>query len=232
MEVTSARRAAITAALVFALSVFGFTLYFWKSFGGAIPLEPQGYRLKVAFGTEATNLVAGAQVRISGVPVGRVVDTRANRRTVDTVIEIESDYAPVPSDARAIVRSKTLLGENFIELSPGSAEAPKVADEGRLPAGNVHQAQTIDKVLETFDEPTRTAFRRLADGLSAGLAGRGDELNSTLGNAAPVVADLDRLARGARVGGRRPERARARLGAGARGARAARGCFEGGDHLG
>ena len=40
----------------------------------------------------------------------------------------------MPSDARAILRQKTLLGETYVELTPGSADAEPVR-RGRLAAG-------------------------------------------------------------------------------------------------
>ena len=61
----------IAAMVVFALSCFGLLLFLWLAFGGSIPLKPQGYRITVSF-AEATQLSTEADVRISGVPVGRV----------------------------------------------------------------------------------------------------------------------------------------------------------------
>ena len=61
----------ILVMVLFALSCFGILLYLWLVFGGSTPLKPQGYRFKVNF-PEATQLAQEADVRISGVPVGRV----------------------------------------------------------------------------------------------------------------------------------------------------------------
>ena len=55
----------------FALSCFGLLLFLWLAFGGTIPLKPKGYRFTASF-TEATQLAQEADVRISGVPVGKV----------------------------------------------------------------------------------------------------------------------------------------------------------------
>ena len=49
----------------------GLLLFLWLAFGGPIPLKLQGYRFGVSF-AEATQLATEADVRISGVPVGRV----------------------------------------------------------------------------------------------------------------------------------------------------------------
>jgi phospholipid/cholesterol/gamma-HCH transport system substrate-binding protein len=187
-------RSQIALALVFALSVFGFTLYVWRSFGGSLPLAPKGYRFTVLFGPEATNLTPNAQVRISGVPVGHVVATRASGKTVAATVQIDDQFAPVPDDVRAIVRFKTLLGENFVELSPGSPGAPKLPDGATLPAKAVQRAQLVDEVLQSFDAPTRRAFKQLVRGVGDALDKRGGDLNDTIGNAAPTAEDLDQLA--------------------------------------
>ena len=66
----------------FALSCFGLLLYLWVAFGGGFPLKPEGYRFQIRFG-EATQLAQQADVRISGVPVGKVVKLAARPRADD-----------------------------------------------------------------------------------------------------------------------------------------------------
>src|SRR5690349_5235963 len=119
METRSPGRGQIALMAIFALSCFGLLLYLWSAFGGPVPFESKGYRFTARF-EEATQLSQQADVRISGVSVGKVVSTRAEGGRTATEIELEDEYAPLPSDSRAILRQKTLLGETFIELTPGS----------------------------------------------------------------------------------------------------------------
>jgi phospholipid/cholesterol/gamma-HCH transport system substrate-binding protein len=111
----------IFVMVLFALSCFGILLYLWLVFGGSTPLKPQGYRFDVNF-PEATQLAQEADVRISGVPVGRVKTKELDETDDSTTVEIELDeqYAPIPADTRAILRQKTLLGETYVELTQGS----------------------------------------------------------------------------------------------------------------
>ncbi len=104
----------------FALSCFGLLLFLWLAFGGAIPLKPKGYRFDVTFG-EATQLAVEADVRISGVPVGKVKTVEPNARTGRSLatIQLEERFAPISRDTKAILRQKTLLGETYVELTPG-----------------------------------------------------------------------------------------------------------------
>src|SRR3954467_8135336 len=115
--------------VLFALSCFGLLLFLWLSFGGSAPLKPKGYRVEVAF-PEATQLGDYADVRTAGVSVGKVrkkdlVD-HGNRTLV--TIELDRRFAPLHSDAKAILRQKTLLGETYVELTPGTKRSPVVPE--------------------------------------------------------------------------------------------------------
>ena len=190
MGVRAPRPVAILTAVLFALSVFGFTLFVWRSFGGTIPFAAKGYRFHVQFGTEAVQLTSGAEARVSGVRIGKVKSVTYTNQKIDAEIQIESRFAPMPSDARAIVRSKTLLGEAYIELTPGTKSAPKLEENGVLPLANVQAAQTLDEVLGTFDKQTRDDFKTLLDSLAVAFDGRAQDVNDTLGNLPGASADL------------------------------------------
>src|SRR3954454_11887241 len=99
----------------FTLSCFGLLLFLWLAFGGPIPLSPKGYRFSTSFG-EATQLAKEADVRISGVSVGKVKDitTQTNGRS-KAVIQLDGKYAPISKDTKAILRQKSLLGETYVE---------------------------------------------------------------------------------------------------------------------
>src|SRR6476620_9943381 len=129
----------------FALSCFGLLLFLWKAFGGPTPLTPKGYRVHVDF-PEATQLAQEADVRISGVPVGKVVALAQRGQRTDATLQLNSKYAPLPRDARAILRTKTLLGETYVELSPGSRGRPKIPEGGRLPDAQVQPTTELDEV--------------------------------------------------------------------------------------
>src|SRR3954447_19319313 len=119
----------ILAMVLFALTCFGLLLFLWLSFGGPVPLKPKGYRFHTSF-AEAGQLALQADVRISGVPVGTVERIEPDPRTgrADVTVELQPRYAPLPSDTRAILRQKTLLGETYVELTPGGADAPRVPE--------------------------------------------------------------------------------------------------------
>jgi phospholipid/cholesterol/gamma-HCH transport system substrate-binding protein len=172
----------ILVMVLFALSCFGLLLYLWVSFGGPTPLRPKGYRVQIAF-PQATQLGEQADVRMAGVTIGKVrekrLDPHANR-TIAT-IELQPRFAPLRRDARAILRQKTLLGETYVELTPGRRGAPAIPDGGRLPDARVVRSVTLDQVFQALDPATRRAFRGWQQDLARAVGGRGADLNAALG---------------------------------------------------
>jgi phospholipid/cholesterol/gamma-HCH transport system substrate-binding protein len=177
----------------FALSCFGLLLYLWVAFGGGFPLKPEGYRFHVRFG-EATQLAQQADVRISGVPVGKVVKLELGPgQTTEATIQMDERYAPIPRDSRAILRTKTLLGETFVELTPGRKQDGLLPEGGLLPDAQVSKTVELDEVFRSLDSRTRDAFGVWMQSLAQGIEGRGADLNAALGNLAPFAENTNTL---------------------------------------
>jgi phospholipid/cholesterol/gamma-HCH transport system substrate-binding protein len=178
----------------FALSCFGLLLFLWLAFGGPIPLKPKGYRFNVAF-REAGQLAQEADVRISGVSVGKVTEIKADKATgsSDATIQLDSRYAPIPKDTKAILRQKTLLGETYVELTPGSKSGGTVREGGRLPASSVSPTVELDEIFRAFDEKTRESFRIWMQQLALASQGRGRDISDAIGNFAPFEEDTTTL---------------------------------------
>lgn len=177
----------------FALSCFGLLLYLWTAFGGGFPLKPEGYRFHIRFG-EATQLAQQADVRISGVPVGKVVKLQLGRgKTTEATIELDERYAPIPRDSRAILRSKTLLGETFVELTPGRKAGGLLPEGGTLSDAQVSKTVELDEIFRSLDPRTRHSFQVWMQSLAEGIDGRGADLNAAFGNLVPFAEDTNTL---------------------------------------
>jgi len=173
----------ILTMVVFALSCFGLLLFLWLAFGGPVPLKPKGYRFDVAI-PEANQLAIEADVRSSGVPIGKVKAKRqppGGNQTLVTV-ELERKYAPLDREARVIMRTKTLLGERFLEVTQGRPGGPKVPEGGRLPDARVERTVELDEVLGILDAPTRKLFRTWQQDLGAAAKPSALALNDAFGS--------------------------------------------------
>jgi phospholipid/cholesterol/gamma-HCH transport system substrate-binding protein len=185
----------ILVAIGFALSCFALALFLWIAFGGPLPLKPEGYRFTVPF-KEATQLAVQSDVRISGVSVGKVKAINlGSDGLADATIEMDSQYAPIPDNTRAILRSKTLLGETYVELTPGSKSAPTLPEGATLPTAQVSQATQLDEIFRTFNARTRTAFKVWMQGAAAALNHRGPDLSAAIAELDPFAAQTNRVLR-------------------------------------
>jgi phospholipid/cholesterol/gamma-HCH transport system substrate-binding protein len=176
----------VLAMVLFTLSVFGLLLFLWIAFGGTTPLKPQGYRFKAAF-PEAALLVNEADVRMAGIRIGKVKskELAPGGRRVLATMELDNQFAPIPRDTRAILRQRSLLGETYVELSPGSPKSGELADGGTLPGTQVAETVEFEELFSAFDPETRRAFQEWLQ--EAGIAVGGDyaqDFNDSLGNLA------------------------------------------------
>jgi virulence factor Mce-like protein len=186
------------AAMVgFTLSVAALLMFLWVSFGGTLPLRPESYRFKAAF-PEASLLVKEADVRMAGVNIGKVKQKELGPGGRSTVVTMELDhrFAPIGKDAHAILRQKSLLGETYVEITPGEPGSPRLADDGTLANAQIDSSVELDEVFRVFDPQTRKAFQQWLH--EAGIVTSGTwarDFNDSLGNAAPFFTGGARLLR-------------------------------------
>jgi phospholipid/cholesterol/gamma-HCH transport system substrate-binding protein len=187
----------IAAMVGFTLSVAALLMFLWVSFGGTLPLRPEGYRFKAAF-PEASLLVKEADVRMAGVNIGKVKQKELGPGGRSTLVTMEIDhrFAPIGRDAKAILRQKSLLGETYVEITPGSPGVKKLADGGTLPSSQVDDSVQLDEVFRVFDPATRRAFQQWLH--EAGIVTSATfprDFSDSLGNAAPFFTGGARLLR-------------------------------------
>jgi phospholipid/cholesterol/gamma-HCH transport system substrate-binding protein len=179
----------------FALSCFGILLFLWITFGGPTPFKAKSYEVTIPF-DEAAQLAQQSDVRISGVNVGKVKSIERNPdKLAIATIEIDDKYAPIPRDTRAILRTKTLLAETYVELTPGNRDGPKLEDGGQLPAANVASSVQIDEIFRTFNPRTRAAFQEWMQQLAVAIDGRGQQLSTAFGELDTTFSEFDELFR-------------------------------------
>jgi virulence factor Mce-like protein len=179
--------------ILFVLSCFALLMFLWESFGGPLPLKPKGYRFTVAF-QRSFSLAEQSDVRISGVEVGHVVSVKLNNegRTQATV-ELNGRYAPIRANMHAILRTKTILGETYIQLIPEGNDARHLVDGGRLPNTQIEPSVTLDDILSAFDPKTRADFQLWQKDVAEGINNRGEAINASFAQLEPFVEHANRL---------------------------------------
>jgi ABC-type transporter Mla subunit MlaD len=185
--------AVITA---FALSCFGILLFLWVTFGGSTPFKAKSYQIKVPF-TEASQLAEQSDVRISGVDVGKVesIELGPGGKEAVALLNIDDKYAPLPQKTRAMLRTKTLLGETYVELSPGNRNEPTLPEDSTLPPAQVAESVQLDEIFQAFDPKTREAFQDWMREAAVAIEGQGQNLSYAIGNFDPTFTEFENLFR-------------------------------------
>jgi phospholipid/cholesterol/gamma-HCH transport system substrate-binding protein len=155
------------------------------------------YQVKAQF-ENASQLVKGNLVQVSGMPAGKVEDIRLTPDgQAELTLSIDDEYAPLRRGTLATVRQASLSGvaNRYIDLRlPGSRE-PSIPDGGTIAQESTTTAVDLDEIFNTLDEPTRKDLQRLLKGLDAQHAGQGEQMNAGLLYLNPSLSASSRMFR-------------------------------------
>ncbi|MBE1549820.1 phospholipid/cholesterol/gamma-HCH transport system substrate-binding protein [Mycobacterium sp. OAS707] len=119
-------------------------------------------------------------VTYRGTEIGRVKSVEATRDGVQAVLVLNSD-TPVPSDVSAAVHSRSAVGEQFLELTPKSANAQKLRDGDVIPVGRVQIPADIGSLLDATNRALQAIppdnLRTVVDEADKAVGGLGPELS-------------------------------------------------------
>src|SRR5204863_137081 len=127
---------------------------------------------------------------------------RAHGRHVELGLEIERRFAPVYANARVLIGSKSLAGENFVDLDPGAPPAKPLPAGATLPVSRAPESTPLDQVIGVLKHRRVRDLRRLVQALGAGggVAGGasgarrgGRERTSCSRRADSMLAELQRF---------------------------------------
>jgi ABC-type transporter Mla subunit MlaD len=167
-----------------------------------------GYKVRAIF-DNAGFVIAGEDVKVSGVRVGRIdsLDVTPDHKAV-VVLEItDPGFQDFRRDATCMVRPQGLIGERFVECSltekrsAGEAAPPpleRIRDgEGKgqylLPVEQTSKAVDLDLINDIMRRPVRERLSLILNELGTGLAGRGNDLADVIRRANPALKETDEL---------------------------------------
>ena len=152
----------IALAVAVAIVFFGFT----KDIPFTTP-----FQVRATF-ESANSIRPNSPVRIAGVQVGKVKSVEAEEGTdaAVVVLEINDQGLPLHTDATAKIRPRIFLeGNFFVDLKPGSPEAPELEDGGTLKVTQTATPVQLDEVLTALQSDSRQDLKDLLDGLAVAL---------------------------------------------------------------
>jgi virulence factor Mce-like protein len=194
LEIARSRTAFITYVLVAALGIFAFGVILskiifqrpWDSY----------YNVNATF-EDVKGVVTGKdQVRIAGVPVGVISQSRLINGHAVLTLALQSKYRPLYRNASVELRAQTPLDDMYAEITPGTPSAGLIPNNGTIAETQTITPVDISRVLDTFDLNTRDRMTVLLTELSKALGGNGGtELKQSFVVLAPFLHAADKVTR-------------------------------------
>jgi virulence factor Mce-like protein len=175
---------------VIALGALLILSYYYVTAGGRLPLAGHLYTVTAQI-QDPQAVLKHADVRAAGVKVGSVSDitneTIGQSTIADVHMQMNADYSPIYNDATVLIRQKTLVGENYVEVTRGHPQAGVLRDGGTLPLSHDLESAPLDRILNALDPAVRRQIQTDLGTLGAGLHHEGLHLNAFLGGLQPTV---------------------------------------------
>lgn len=162
-------------------------------------LSRDDQRTVTAYFSSAVAVYPDNDVRVLGVPIGRITSVQPQGRAVKVEMDLDDDVQ-VPADASAVVVAPSLVAGRSIQLTPAYTGGPQLADGAVIPLQRTAVPLGVDELVRTADELAvmlgpHGANREgaLAEVLDVGadnLRGNGQALNETVGSLAELSGTL------------------------------------------
>lgn len=159
------------------------------TFGGLVGRGPDTYSLTAHF-DDATGLLVGDNVKVSGVPVGKVTGVSTEEGKAKVEVEIRSSH-PLPADSSIALRWRNLIGQRYVYLYPGNA--PVMFEDG----ATVEDTTSVIDLGQLFNElgPIVAAVderqvNEFLDTITQALEGNEASISRTLDDLAFLVQGL------------------------------------------
>jgi phospholipid/cholesterol/gamma-HCH transport system substrate-binding protein len=146
------------------------------------------------------SLYQGSDVRILGVPVGKVESVTPTGTDVTVKMSYDAKYK-VPADAKAVIISPAIVGDRFIQLAPVYNGGKVMADNATLTTKSTGMPLELDQIYQSIDDLTvalgprgankQGALTNLLDSTAKNFAGQGDQFHETIKNLSKLTSTLD-----------------------------------------
>ncbi len=157
------------------------------------------HRLTAYFGN-TVGLYPGADVRILGIPVGKVDKITPAGQAVRVELHYEAKYR-VPADAQAVIVAQSLVSDRFVQLTPVYVTGPTLQDKATLDVSRTAVPVEVDEVASSLNELSKAlgpdganadgSLSRMLEVAARNLEGNGGELHETIKDSADVLSTLN-----------------------------------------
>lgn len=134
----------------------------------------RGFQFKAVF-PSSNSIRQNSPVRIAGVNVGKVVKIEGQDGTDNAVLTMEmaEEGLPIHKNAQLKIRPRIFLeGNFFVDMQPGTPEAPTISDGDTIPVDQTATPVQLDEVLTSLQQDSRVSLQVLLQEFGATLTER------------------------------------------------------------
>jgi len=149
--------------------LIGVTILFVIVFSiGDINLSKSGYHIKVLFNF-ASGIGPSAPVRLAGVGIGqiqgiRIIYDEAEKKSKAELTAWIEQGIKIEKDAKATINTLGLLGEKYLEISPGTAGGPILESNGAMVGKDPVSMEKVTENLASLSESVKDIVDKLRKG--------------------------------------------------------------------
>ncbi|MEU8796080.1 MCE family protein [Spirillospora sp. NPDC048819] len=167
-------------------------------------LQEPKQRHMTAYFTKTVGLYEGADVRILGIPVGRVTKVDPVGDSVKVELKYDAKYK-VPANAQAVIINQTLVADRYIQLTPVYKGGAVLADGATLTTSRTAVPVEIDQIGGSLNDLSKAlgpeganapgqdgtgSLSRLLNVGAANLEGQGDDIRATIEDTSKALSTL------------------------------------------
>jgi ABC-type transporter Mla subunit MlaD len=166
---------------------------FYIGYNAPNSIPGRSYYTLYASMNNADNLEDHDEVRIGGEYAGQVLGAHIQNHLARLELQLSSSFKPLRSDSTLQIRLRSAVGVRYLQITPGVHGRP-LPNGATLSPSQSSSPVDLDQVLDTFNPQTRANTREFLGELGTGLAGQGQNLNETLGEAPGFMQNLGSVA--------------------------------------
>jgi virulence factor Mce-like protein len=173
------------------VAVLGMSYLGFKYVGLDRVLLGTGYDVAADF-KDSGGIFVNAEVTYRGVAVGRVSDMKLIDDGVRVVLTMKPDADRIPASTKAIVATRSAVGEQYILLQPDDDKGPYLQDGSVIPKNRTSIPVPVQELLLNMDKLVGSLdqenLRIVVDELGKAFAGSGDDLGRLIDNGNLLLA--------------------------------------------
>jgi phospholipid/cholesterol/gamma-HCH transport system substrate-binding protein len=159
-----------------------------------------GTKTVTAYFPRTVSVYEGSDVRVLGVPVGKVEEVEPEGTQVKVVMSYD-DEIKIPADAQAVIISPSVVGDRYIQLTPAYEDGAELADKTVLDTDRTAIPLELDEIYGSIDELTvalgptganeNGALTDLLEVTAKNFGGQGASFNETIKDFSDLSSTLE-----------------------------------------